>query len=730
MRKLVLPFSEAKGYVPCDCENDRPSFEVLLDSSLDVICSIDQNGKFTYVSAASKRVWGYPPAELVGRRYMDLVVPSDHKRTAASAAAIQAGKEVRSFENTYIRKDGTLVPLVWSARWSEADEMMYCVARDNTEIKRAAQREKERLSAIYDAIQDGFFSVDRHFTVLYFNRKAEQILLKRKEDIIGKNLWDVYHEAIPLKFFAESSRAMAENTSVQFEEYLPSLGKWFQVSVYPSAEGLSMYFQDINPRKMQQQALQLANDRFELIAKATSDAIWDHEIESGHCYFSEQFTLLYGHQNKADSVYKNWVDNIHPEDKKTVLQSLNTALLDQSATKFEASYRFLRKDRTVAYVLDRGFIIRNAEGEAVRLVGSMQDITRLKQKAAELKKLSLVAKETVNAVVITDKEQRITWVNQAFVDITGYCLEEALGKRPDKLLQGKKTSPRTKQYLDEQMQKGLPFQSDIPIYSKSGKEYWVELKGQPILNEKGEVEQYFAIHTDITERIELQRMVVEEKIEAQREITKAMIQAQEKERSEIGKELHDNVNQILATIKLYIENIRHCPEQKDLFINKAIALTKKAIDESRNLSHRLVTPALGSGCFKGFIEELLSHYRLLNLFTVDFDFTVCEEKLSTAFRLTIYRIIQECLTNVVKYAKATHVKVSILYEDGLVKVIIRDNGAGFDASSKSCGIGFANIRNRASLFKGVVQLMATPATGCTVNVFFPTVNEQVMAMEE
>jgi PAS domain-containing protein len=129
---------------------------------------------------------------------------------------------------------------------------------------------------------------------------------------------------------------MSENTSVHFEEYLPSLGKWFGVSVYPSAEGLSMYFQDINHRKLEQQALHLANERFELITKATSDAIWDHEIETGNCYFSDQFTLLYGHENKADSVYKNWVDNIHPDDKKGVLQSLNNALLDFTASKFEA----------------------------------------------------------------------------------------------------------------------------------------------------------------------------------------------------------------------------------------------------------------------------------------------------------------------------------------------------------------------------------------------------------
>jgi signal transduction histidine kinase len=166
-----------------------------------------------------------------------------------------------------------------------------------------------------------------------------------------------------------------------------------------------------------------------------------------------------------------------------------------------------------------------------------------------------------------------------------------------------------------------------------------------------------------------------------------------------------------------------------MFIDKGIELAKKAMDESRNLSHRLVTPALCEGSFKQVIEDLLSHYELLNLFTVDFAFTVCEEKLSTSFRLAIYRIIQECLTNVVKYAKATRVKVSILYDVKLVKVIVSDNGVGFDRAAKSRGIGFANIGHRASLFKGEVQVVAAPTTGCTVNVFFPTINDQVIAIE-
>jgi PAS domain S-box-containing protein len=109
----------------------------IFDHSLDVLCSIDGEGAFVEVNAASEAIWGYKPSELVGKKYMDMVFEEDIEKTSEAAANIMLGARVTNFENRYIRNNGSLVDIVWSARWDSATQIMYCVARDATEKKNA-----------------------------------------------------------------------------------------------------------------------------------------------------------------------------------------------------------------------------------------------------------------------------------------------------------------------------------------------------------------------------------------------------------------------------------------------------------------------------------------------------------------------------------------------------------------------------------------------------------------
>ena len=119
-----------------------------MDGSLDVICRIDAEGRFRDVSAAAVSLWGYRPEELVGQRYMDFVHPDDHALTNEAAASIMRGEPTSDFENRYVRRDGSAVPIMWSAKWSSAHQAMFCVARDMTERKRVeTELEKARVNA-------------------------------------------------------------------------------------------------------------------------------------------------------------------------------------------------------------------------------------------------------------------------------------------------------------------------------------------------------------------------------------------------------------------------------------------------------------------------------------------------------------------------------------------------------------------------------------------------------
>lgn len=113
------------------------AYRQVLGKSLDVICTVDGAGRFVQVSAASKEVWGYEPAELTGKMYIELVHPDDRYKTILAATGIMSGIATSDFDNRYVRKDGSVADIMWSANWSEPDGVMFCVARDVSQIKKA-----------------------------------------------------------------------------------------------------------------------------------------------------------------------------------------------------------------------------------------------------------------------------------------------------------------------------------------------------------------------------------------------------------------------------------------------------------------------------------------------------------------------------------------------------------------------------------------------------------------
>ncbi len=120
------------------------------DLLLDVICVVDAEGRFVFISKACERVFGYTQQELLGRNMIELVWPADRERTLRAAAQIMAGQPQMHFENRYVRKDGRVVDIMWSACWSESDRIRMAVARDITDLKRTA-RLKEALYEISEA---------------------------------------------------------------------------------------------------------------------------------------------------------------------------------------------------------------------------------------------------------------------------------------------------------------------------------------------------------------------------------------------------------------------------------------------------------------------------------------------------------------------------------------------------------------------------------------------------
>ncbi|MDB5014454.1 MAG: phytochrome-like protein cph1, partial [Daejeonella sp.] len=149
--------------VQLEVQQSKEELEKIMDYSIDVICTFDEHGYFQKVGAACEKVWGYKQEELIGTRYIDLVYSDDVALTNQIAHETMCGKVFTNFENRYIRKDQTTIPIIWSARWDAKDKIMYCIARDASERKDAEhtlEKSKQKINNVLESITDGFYILD------------------------------------------------------------------------------------------------------------------------------------------------------------------------------------------------------------------------------------------------------------------------------------------------------------------------------------------------------------------------------------------------------------------------------------------------------------------------------------------------------------------------------------------------------------------------------------------
>jgi len=221
---------------------------------------------------------------------------------------------------------------------------------------------------------------------------------------------------------------------------------------------------------------------------------------------------------------------------------------------------------------------------------------------------------------------------------------------------------------------------------------------------------------DVTEKHRLEKELCDQRQEKQQQITQAILETQEEDRKTVAAELHDNINQILATAQLYLTTGSQHPDFAEM-VSKGKECVLLAIDEIRKLTKSLVGPVFTSTGLKQAIESLATNIRDLKKINILTELDIVEKiDLSEALKLNLYRIVQEQLNNIVKYAQASEVIVEISGDKNSVVLLINDNGKGFDTSAQREGIGMINIRNRAELFNGKVTIDSAPGRGCSLKV--------------
>ena len=240
-----------------------------------------------------------------------------------------------------------------------------------------------------------------------------------------------------------------------------------------------------------------------------------------------------------------------------------------------------------------------------------------------------------------------------------------------------------------------------------------------VIYEKGMPVKMIGSLSDITNEKLMENLLVEEKLRQYKNISEAVLRELEQERTRLGREMHDNVNQILSTIKLFVGLLTPANKEEEDIKQKTNEYTLLAIEEIRKLSREMVAPQMDGSALTDNIQNIIDDIELGAAIKVKFTHDNENELLSPGKKLTLFRIIQEQLKNIIKYSKASKIEIFLQSRDKYVQLVIKDNGVGFDTKKTSNGVGLSSIRDRAKFYNGKTEIQSAPGKGCQLTVSIP-----------
>ncbi len=390
--------------------------------------------------------------------------------------------------------------------------------------------------------------------------------------------------------------------------------------------------------------------------------------------------------------------------------------------KGEVSFTGSNKEKK--YLLHTISLLRNEQGDAIGLLGVGKDITERKKAEASLQKSELfyrnLISKSLDGIIMTNAEGVITYSGPSVTQVSGFKPEDLLGRNIFEFVHPDDKGEAFEAFKSEVSGESTSRYLEFRILNVEGHWVWMSLRAHNLLNDP--VFKSLVIYfSDITEQRKLSQQLIDQEIQKQKLLTEATITGQEKERQQIGKELHDNINQHLTTARLYLEvaNEKATGEIQEL-IRLSLKNIGEMIKEIRTLSQSLVPPTLGDIGLVESIQELCDSLKRAHTFSIDFVSRHFEESAITEImKLMLFRIIQEQVNNIIRHSHATEVHIKLQSDAESVILSIQDNGTGFDQEKTRKGMGLNNIASRAALMGGRADIKAGPGEGCILTIELP-----------
>ena len=485
-----------------------------------------------------------------------------------------------------------------------------------------------------------------------------------------------------------------------------------------------------------------SNEKYNIVAKATSDTIWDWKIQDNSISWNKGIESVFGYA--PENVGKNsdwWFDKIHPEDSIKMSIKLYS-FIEQKTENWQDQYRFKCADNTYKYVLDRGFLLKDDNGKAIRMIGAIQDITKQKEEEQRLKLLETVITQSKDSIIITEPDSensgipKIIYTNPAFTSMSGYETEEILGKTPD-IFKGPNSDEQEYIKLINAIKDKKDCLIETISYKKNKEEYCVRFSMIPIYNSENQLSHWISIQRDVTEEKNQEK----EKEQLIRELTQNNKDL--KQFSYItSHNLRAPLSNLIGLLNLIEDTPNENEELKELIngFSKSTHLLNDTINDLAKVMIIKDNPSIQKeeiqlkGIFENVFCQLNSQIELYKpIIKLDF------EKAGTLYvnKAYIESILMNLLTNSIKYKSENRkLKISIATSqiNDTVVLTFKDNGIGIDLERNkdkvfglyqrfhnypdSKGLGLYLVKSQVETMGGTIDIESEVNKGTIFTLIF------------
>lgn len=717
-------------------------FKALFDNNPDMVHFEDLEGIILDVNPAVLTYYGAEKKDVVGKPMATFLPPDaallceQKKKEALTGCSVKFEQEI---EIIGLEKVGPIVLEVTKIPVEIDGEItgMYTISRDITAQKhyqKTIRQQAKKLSNIFESITDAFFTTDKDWRFTYINNECERILGIDRNDNIGKNIFEVYHEEEGGVFHKQYQYAFDTGNSVHFEAFLERNNQWLEVRAFPSIEGLSVYFTDITERVRIEQEL----EKLSIVASKTSNGVAILDALGYTEWVNDGFTKITGY-TASECIGKVPGRQFRgPKTDIAALVSMSEQLL--TGLPYTGEILIYKKTGEEIWISINMTPIPDEHNNLVKYVAILTDITDMVKNRQKLKELSLVASTSTNGIFITDAERRIEWANEGFTRLTGYTASEVMVKRPSELLHNEKTASEPFKLAKEKMLRGEPVSFEAFYSTKSGDDVWVSAEVNPVEDEQGKLSRFIGIFTDITalKKSELElTQLTKDLYRHNRDMQQFTYIVSHNLRLPVANaigltNLINKVDKNSAAFDKSLVNLKTCVLQLDMMLKDMnTILSVKDVKETFNREEVELNQVLQ--------QVLVSLQEPLEIGGGEVILDIPEAYTVSGNRAYLYSIFYNLLSNAIKYRspdRALQVAISCsLGEPGETVLLFSDNGSGFDMAkvghklfklytrfhageAEGRGMGLFLVKTHIEALGGSIEVSSKVNIGTTFTLYF------------